>query len=345
MCSAYPVVSSVFDPYASAFKDGPPLCSFQFPSSNFYRVHSGTFFGILLIHVGTMHYKRLNSQGSMGSHVHVPINISLSSPTSHLKQHHESLRRLYQRGQTRRDSGSGEYQKDKVLLFLCDVFGPQLPNAQLLVDGFAKNGFKTVAPDLFEKDGLPFDVFDSEAFDLPAWFGRHGPHVARPLLHKVITALKEQDVTTFASTGYCYGGRLVFDLAFENITSASIANHPSLLKSPDDLEKYFSSSRAPLLLNTCTTDEQFPIPAQSQADVIFGDGKFAPGYKREYFDGCTHGFAVRGDLSIPQVKAGKEGAFKAAVEWLYKYGFGPEGKTSNTYDPNPGRQWTMLSKI
>ncbi|KAJ3873906.1 dienelactone hydrolase [Lentinula edodes] len=227
---------------------------------------------------------------------------------------------------------SGEYQKDKVLLFLCDVFGPQLPNAQLLVDGFAKNGFKTVAPDLFEKDGLPFDVFDSEekrqAFDLPTWFGRHGPHVARPLLDKVIAALKEQGVTTFASTGYCYGGRLVFDLAFENITSASIASHPSLLKSPDDLEKYFSTSRAPLLLNTCTTDEQFPIPSQSQADLIFGEGKFAPGYRREYFDGCTHGFAVRGDLSIPQVKAGKEGAFKAAVEWLYKYGFGPEGKAS-----------------
>ncbi|KAJ3928768.1 MAG: hypothetical protein NXY57DRAFT_488949 [Lentinula lateritia] len=167
MCSAYPVVSSVFDPYASAFKDGPPLCSFQFPSSNFYRVHSGTFFGILLIHVGTMHYKRLNSLGSMGSHVHVPINISLSSPTSHLKQHHESLRRLYQRcviyvlrmpyrwQTSERNQGvkhegtpegkwetiagiesyvgtpSGEYQKDKVLLFLCDVFGPQLPNAQV----------------------------------------------------------------------------------------------------------------------------------------------------------------------------------------------------------------------
>ncbi|KAJ4475493.1 hypothetical protein J3R30DRAFT_3671286 [Lentinula aciculospora] len=243
---------------------------------------------------------------------------------------------------------TGEYQKDKVLLFLCDVFGPQLPNAQLLVDDFANNGikaclffsstrvsslnnlYKTVAPDLFEKDGLPFDIFDSEekrqAFDLPSWFGRHGPHVSRPILDKVIAALKDQGITTFAATGYCYGGRLVFDLAFENITSASIANHPSLLKSPDDLEKYFSTSHVPLLLNTCTIDEQFPPPAQSQADAILGGGKFAPGYKREYFDGCTHGFAVRGDLSNPKVKAGKEGAFKAAVAWLYEYGFGPEGK-------------------
>jgi hypothetical protein len=52
---------------------------------------------------------------------------------------------------------------------------------------------------------------------------------------------------------------------------------------------------------------------------MLGDDKFAPGYKREYFPKCTHGFAVRGDLSIPEVKAGKEGAFKAAVEWFIKY--------------------------
>ena len=40
----------------------------------------------------------------------------------------------------------------------------------------------------------------------------------------------------------------------------------------------------------------FPIEAQSKADEMFGSGKFAPGYERTYWDGCTHGFAVRGDL-------------------------------------------------
>ena len=40
----------------------------------------------------------------------------------------------------------------------------------------------------------------------------------------------------------------------------------------------------------------FPIEAQSKADEMFGGGKFAPGYERTYWDGCTHGFAVRGDM-------------------------------------------------
>ena len=56
-----------------------------------------------------------------------------------------------------------------------------------------------------------------------------------------------------------------------------------------------------------------------KADEILGGGKFAPGYKREYFEGYSHVFAVRGDMSDPKVKAGKEGAFKVAVAWIKEY--------------------------
>ncbi|KAG6824248.1 hypothetical protein H0H93_002311, partial [Arthromyces matolae] len=108
--------------------------------------------------------------------------------------------------------------------------------------------------------------------------------------------------------------RYVFDLAFEGLIQVSIGSHPSLLKVPEDLEKYRDVAKAPLLLNTCTVDTQYPLESQAKGDEILG--KFAHGYKREYFEGCTHGFAVRGDLSDPKVKAGKEGAFKASVEWI-----------------------------
>jgi hypothetical protein len=63
----------------------------------------------------------------------------------------------------------------------------------------------------------------------------------------------------------------------------------------------------------------FPAEAQAKADEILGGGKFKPGYKREYWEGCTHGFGVRGDLSNPKVKAGKEGAFNAAVKWFFDH--------------------------
>ncbi|KAG6916187.1 hypothetical protein DXG01_008069 [Tephrocybe rancida] len=156
-------------------------------------------------------------------------------------------------------------------------------------------------------------------FDIATWFPGHTQEITRPILDKVLAALKEQGITTIGATGYCFGGRYCFDLAFDGLVQAVATSHPSLLQVPADLEKYLEKSKAPLLINSCTVDTQFPIESQAKADEILGNGKFAPGYKREYFDGCTHGFAVRGDLSDPKVKAGKEGAFKSTVEWFIKY--------------------------
>ncbi|KAJ7810459.1 dienelactone hydrolase endo-1,3,1,4-beta-D-glucanase [Mycena olivaceomarginata] len=206
-----------------------------------------------------------------------------------------------------------DYPKDKVVLVLTDVFGLSLVNNKLLTDDYARNGFKAIAPDLFNGDPVPADAFNpGVTFDIGQWFGKgHDQAHTRPIIDKVIAALKADGVTTFAAVGYCFGGRYVFDLAFDNITKASAVAHPSLLQVPADLEV------TPLLINSCTVDTQFPLEASAKADEIFAG--FAPGYKREYFEGCTHGFAVRGDLSDPKVKAGKEGAFKATVDWFIKY--------------------------
>ncbi|KAG5647161.1 hypothetical protein DXG03_001116 [Asterophora parasitica] len=213
-----------------------------------------------------------------------------------------------------------DYRKDKVVLFLTDVFGAQLPNARLLADDFARNGFRTIIPDYLNGDAVDAGALNpGSTFDLGKWIAKHGSNETRPPLDKVIAALKEEGVTAFGATGYCFGGRYVFDLAYDGVIKAAATSHPSLLQIPADLEKYADTSKVPLLLNTCTIDVQFPLEAQAKADEILGDGKFAPGYRREYFEGCVHGFAVRGDLSDPKVKAGKEGAFKSTVEWFLKY--------------------------
>ncbi|KAG2346806.1 alpha/beta-hydrolase [Suillus weaverae] len=214
---------------------------------------------------------------------------------------------------------TADYPKDKVILYLPDAFGIELINAKLLADDFAINGFKVVAVDYLNGDSLPTDIMNSPSFDLKAWLAKHGNEHTRPSLDKVIAALKEEGVTKFGATGYCFGGRYTFDLAFENAIQCSVVSHPSLLKVPDDLETYFTKSQAPLLINSCEVDQMFPAAAQEKADEIFGDGKFAPGYKREYFPGCTHGFAVRGDINDPLIKAGKEGSFKAAVEFFLEH--------------------------
>ncbi|KIM88132.1 hypothetical protein PILCRDRAFT_814036 [Piloderma croceum F 1598] len=212
----------------------------------------------------------------------------------------------------------GDYAKEKVIIHLTDVFGPRLVNAQLVADGFASNGFKVVVPDLFDGDCWPQDVLTGGAsgFNMQEWFPRHGPEQIRKPLDAVIAALKSDGVTRIGTTGYCFGARYVFDLAFENVNHVAVVSHPSLLKIPDDLEKYLKTAKAPLLINSCTDDSQFPHEAQAKADEILGGGKFAPGYVREYFEGCSHGFAIRGDINDPKVKAGKEGAFEKSVAFF-----------------------------
>jgi len=111
-------------------------------------------------------------------------------------------------------------------------------------------------------------------------------------------------------------GRYVFDLAFDGVISVAVVSHPSLLQVPEDLEK-FAKTNIPLLINSCEIDPQFKPEHQPIADKVFANHK--AGYKRPYFEGCTHGFAVRGDLTDPKVKAGKEGSFKETVSWFHKY--------------------------
>ncbi|KAH8833224.1 dienelactone hydrolase endo-1,3,1,4-beta-D-glucanase [Flagelloscypha sp. PMI_526] len=212
-----------------------------------------------------------------------------------------------------------DYPKDKAVIVLTDVFGLPLTNNKLLADSFAANGFYTVVPDIFNGDSVPLSVLEGAEFKREEWAPNHGPAQTRPTIDKVISGLKDKGVKEFGATGYCFGARYVFDLAFENIIKVSVVSHPSMLEAPKDLQEYFDKSTAPLLINSCTHDDPFPFEKQEIADKIFGDGKFKPGYKREHFEGAKHGFAARGDRNDPKQKADMDGAFKNAVDWFLNY--------------------------
>ncbi|KAF8497345.1 Alpha/Beta hydrolase protein [Gautieria morchelliformis] len=212
---------------------------------------------------------------------------------------------------------TGEYAKDKALLFLPDALGVSLNNGK--ADDFAANGLQTYMIDYFEGDPVPAATLGSATFDLMGWIGKHNEQVTRPLLDAVITELKGRGITEFSATGYCFGGKYVVNLAQDNVIKVGAVAHASLLQMPGDLEKLFAQSKAPLLINSCDNDQQFPAESCAIADKLLGDGKYAPGYKRVHWDGCNHGFAVRGDMNNPTVKAGKEGCFAETVTWIKKY--------------------------
>ncbi|TFY64644.1 hypothetical protein EVJ58_g2495 [Rhodofomes roseus] len=218
----------------------------------------------------------------------------------------------------------GEGSQEKAILFLTDAYGHKFVNNQLLADDFARNGYHVIVPDLFQNDAVPSFVppdasISKEEFDVAAWVERHPPEIVQGIVAQVVTALRERGVKKFAALGYCFGARIAIDLASAEATSVCVVSHPSFWKVPDDMERYLVESKAPLLINSCEVDAMFPKEAQEKVDAILGGGRFKPGYERTYWQGCMHGFAVRGDMSNPSVRAGKEGAFKASVEFLRKH--------------------------
>ncbi|SGY84611.1 BQ5605_C009g05707 [Microbotryum silenes-dioicae] len=213
---------------------------------------------------------------------------------------------------------AGKYDETLAVLFLGDIYGIY-PNAQLLCDSFADNGYATYFPDYLNKDPVPIEEMNAGRFDLGAWSKNHTEAHTRPTLDKVIAALKKQGVTKFACTSYCFGGKYAIALAVDNVVTCAVAAHPSGIRVPEDLDLLREKSKAPLLINACETDRTWPRDQQDKAEEMMGGGRYAPGWKQNYYPGCTHGFAVRGDITDQRIKFGKENSFKQTVAWFNKY--------------------------
>lgn len=90
-------------------------------------------------------------------------------------------------------------------------------------------------PSLFENPVPPDALNPGSNYDLGAWFVTNGPAVTEPVIRKVLAALKASGVKKVGVTGYCYGARTAFNLAFENEVDVVVVAHPSLLQVPDDI--------------------------------------------------------------------------------------------------------------
>ncbi|KAI5994328.1 hypothetical protein EDD15DRAFT_2387751 [Pisolithus albus] len=203
-----------------------------------------------------------------------------------------------------------EYDQKKALILLTDIFGITFSNN------------KTIAPDCLCGDPAPPYAWNNPKFNVRDWTMNHPSTVTRPVIDKVIRALKHQGVTSFAVTGYCFGGRYAIDLACHQVADVLIIAHPSQVK--DDYLNIFQNladnGKAPFLFEMGSEDTELSPSQQEEIDGIFcGDKPYPPGYKRKCWDGCPHGFAVRGDMLDEQQFAGKKGSFHDSIGWLKQY--------------------------
>lgn len=102
-----------------------------------------------------------------------------------------------------------------------------------LADSFARAGFLTIAPDLFNGTPAPADLNDPN-YNSTQFIATHGPDVIEPIIDTAINYLRTTaGATSVGITGYCFGGRYSFRYA--NASRAvhadmAFAAHPSLLQ-------------------------------------------------------------------------------------------------------------------
>ena len=94
------------------------------------------------------------------------------------------------------------------MVFLTDIFGI-FPNSQLLADEYAKNGYLTVVPDLFQGDRISPEDMDSGNVDFGAWLPKHQPANVDPVVEATVKYVRETlGVKKVAAVGYCFGAKV-----------------------------------------------------------------------------------------------------------------------------------------
>ncbi|KIH86474.1 hypothetical protein SPBR_08621 [Sporothrix brasiliensis 5110] len=230
----------------------------------------------------------------------------------------------------------------KAVLYLTDVFGIQLAENKLqspppppssvrdqvhspahsltadsLADSFARAGFLTVAPDLFNGKPAPGDI-NVPGFNTTAFLNDHGPAQTDPIVAAGIAYIRSLGITRVGATGYCFGGRYAFR-AGGNLTTTSIrpgqgaravfAAHPSMLG-----DEEIAAIQGPASVAAAETDALMPAARRTEITALLQNSGQEYGFA--VYGGTSHGFGVRVNVTDPRQKFAKEEAFLQAARWL-----------------------------
>ncbi|KAL0370546.1 UNVERIFIED_CONTAM: 1,4-beta-D-glucanase [Sesamum angustifolium] len=125
---------------------------------------------------------------------------------------------------------SGSSDSKLAILLASDVFGYEAPNLRKLADKVAAAGFYVVVPDFFCGD--PYDP-DNASKPLPVWKSLHEPAKACEDAKPIIEALKSKGISAIGAAGFCYGAKVVVELAKSGLIQAGVLLHPSFVTEDD----------------------------------------------------------------------------------------------------------------
>jgi dienelactone hydrolase len=151
---------------------------------------------------------------------------------------------------------------------------------------------------------------------LIAFAKRHCPLKVHPIMEALIGHLRGKEGQTKVGTiGFCFGGKFAITMAATDKIDASVAAHPSFVQVPADID----AIARPILFVCAEHDDVF-TKANVAATKKIAAEKAAKGavFEVKEYAGVAHGFAMRGDDSVPVQRDAREKAFADGLAFFNK---------------------------
>lgn len=201
---------------------------------------------------------------------------------------------------------TGDRNSERVIIIMCDVFGPVYQNSQLIADDYAKNGYLVVIPDILFGDYVPASGLVGT---IQEYLGRHTVEATEAIAEKSYEWVKSNTKAKFIGTlGYCFGAKYSVRLidGKKDVDAASIF-HPSFVSMEE-----VAAIKKPLYIHAAEEDNIYPENLRRDTEDKLKE--IGAVYYQTLYCKTTHGFACRSDPSDKYAWAASQ---KAVVDTLW----------------------------
>lgn len=205
---------------------------------------------------------------------------------------------------------TGSFDSNLAILLVSDIYGFEAPNLRKLADKVASAGYYVVVPDFLYGD--PYEPTNAER-PLGAWIKDHGPDKGFEDAKRVIESLKSKGVSTIGSAGFCWGAKVVVELAKHGSIQAAVLLHPSLV-ALDDIK----AVKVPTSVLGAEIDKMSPPELLKQFEDVLASKPEVDGFVK-IFPGVAHGWTVRYNTEDGEAVKCAEEAHQNMLEWFAKY--------------------------
>ncbi|XP_059311903.1 endo-1,3;1,4-beta-D-glucanase-like [Lycium ferocissimum] len=204
---------------------------------------------------------------------------------------------------------SGSADSPRAVLLVSDVFGYEAPKLRKLADKVAAAGFYVVVPDFLRGD--PHVANDERPLEV--WIKDHGPDQGFEDAKPVIEAIKSKGITKIGAAGFCWGAKVVVELAKYAYIQAAVLLHPSFV-AVDDMH----AVKVPISILGAEIDRRSPPELVKQFEMALNAKPEVDAFVK-IFPGVAHGWSVRyNDEDEVAVKSAQE-SHQDMLGWFEKH--------------------------